>query len=99
MTFIGLNQCRKCGKALDRNHPTSWCDECINKEAERRKKDFSRNYELKPCPFCGSKPKLDCELSSDTWYVWCTQCFAETVGSLDKDVAIGNWNMRVGDFE
>lgn len=37
MPFIGLNQCRKCGKALDRNCPTSWCDECIIKEAERMK--------------------------------------------------------------
>lgn len=52
---------------------------------------------LRLCPFCGGKPKLDCELSSDTWYVWCTQCFAETVGSLNKDAAIGYWNRRTTD--
>ena len=38
MPFIGVNQCRRCGKVLEWSYPTSWCEECIEKEAEKRKK-------------------------------------------------------------
>lgn len=37
MPFIGVNRCRKCGKMLEWSHPTSWCEECIEKEAEKRR--------------------------------------------------------------
>lgn len=66
------------------------------------------NKQLKPCPFCGSKAKIDDRYHSDegyTIYVGCTECFCRIKNSLWFDfnktsvtynakVMIKEWNTR-----
>ena len=54
---------------------------------------------LKPCPFCGSKPKIG-SLGGDkeNWAIWCESCrmsYAETGLTGDtKTAIIKTWNRR-----
>ncbi len=60
--------------------------------------------ELKPCPFCGAKVKLN--NSNGLWYIMCHECRAkiDCVSSIknkrvnyrDKGEVIAAWNRRVG---
>lgn len=57
---------------------------------------------LKTCPFCGSK-RISLRGSENVmnagpfWYVICENCRVATSGDPDKNKAIAEWNMRVGD--
>ena len=66
-------------------------------------------YELKPCPFCGGKAKLQQDIryprptrrKRRAYEVFCTNaaCFMYGVDNnyyLDKDEAINAWNTRKG---
>lgn len=52
--------------------------------------------DLKPCPFCGSSPKLDQpSMSASGWQVFCPKC--ETVATrvlASGAEAIAAWNTR-----
>ena len=50
--------------------------------------------ELKPCPFCGGKARLDIDL--EWYYVYCTKCQAQVEGDWRAE-AIKMWNRRVED--
>ena len=64
----------------------------------------NRMSDLKPCPFCGSKKislrggKNIAEVGS-FWYIVCESCFVASCGDEDKEKAISQWNVRVGDRE
>lgn len=57
---------------------------------------------LKPCPFCGGKPKADCDrLEEDVMAAWveCTQCEASTCRFFEDAYAphaqaADAWNRR-----
>jgi Lar family restriction alleviation protein len=51
--------------------------------------------ELKPCPFCGGDAEI-CG-SDDYFWVTCTSCCADVLGSPDKEEAVERWNRRVCD--
>lgn len=54
----------------------------------------------RPCPFCGSKPQLECLLRSGKWFL---ECSGEDNGCLapmtepfrDPGLAAAQWNRRV----
>lgn len=57
--------------------------------------------ELKPCPFCGSKPYTDTETATvmgdrtgHYFAVACRNCEASAPGSNSWTGAVGNWNIR-----
>ena len=54
--------------------------------------------ELKPCPFCGKKPKIMDWTLVDEWQIACRykHCPASPVTMFyaDKDKAIAKWNKR-----
>ena len=52
--------------------------------------------ELKTCPFCGSKPKIDKpSAGAQGWQVFCTKCDAVATNVLDTEAAaIEAWNKR-----
>lgn len=55
-------------------------------------------YELKPCPFCGSKPIMEHKILKpfyDFWYVKCDTCSVEISNpSMTEKEAIEVWNRR-----
>ena len=51
--------------------------------------------ELKPCPFCGGKAKLQGDESKYGCFVVCTNCYAEMDYSETEVKAIEAWNKRV----
>ena len=64
--------------------------------------------ELKPCPFCGSKPEY-IEHHEDNgmpevyykeysyYYVRCLNCGCQILSSLNGEKAIEIWNRRIGE--
>lgn len=51
--------------------------------------------ELKPCPFCGGKAKLDTMgLMCQNYVVYCTKCHAEAESAGSTAKAIELWNRR-----
>lgn len=53
------------------------------------------NNELKPCPFCGGKPKVERE-ENDDWIVWCRcGCVLGAFGASDE--AEDAWNRRANE--
>ena len=67
---------------------------------------FPNSTELKPCPFCGGKPKLYYHGPTEGGFVLCTKCKAST-NIFDKQrneedckaVAVKAWNRRWGDTD
>lgn len=50
------------------------------------------NYELKPCPFCGSN---DIAVNgSTTFWCECLNCRVETFGYYTEEEAVEAWNRR-----
>lgn len=60
---------------------------------------------LKPCPFCGSKVRVNCDdysaRSSQKCYIECqsTDCLMPEVSDLDYDVLVFGWNCRAAEAE
>lgn len=50
---------------------------------------------MKPCPFCGGKPKLKTGLSKIIFHVECEKCKSSGPMEFGKDEAINIWNTRV----
>lgn len=51
--------------------------------------------ELKPCPFCGRKAKIETSGSpAHDYCVVCTWCLVKTPRSWDRDRAVRAWNTR-----
>lgn len=53
----------------------------------------------RPCPFCSSKPVLECFLGSKKWFIECSDekgdCLQPVTGSfLSPEVAAAQWNKR-----
>lgn len=64
--------------------------------------------ELKPCPFCGSKPKLAGAYTIEgvtAWAVYCGKtpsdffCGAQITSIESEEKAVEAWNRRVTDAE
>lgn len=54
--------------------------------------------ELKPCPFCGGRAKVDNGgLNYEYYWAKCTKCGTEQPLSNTVDAAAANWNRRHGD--
>lgn len=60
--------------------------------------------ELKPCPFCGEKEKLEYQSAASGGYIWCIGCSAygptderDRDQECDIDAAHEAWNKRAGD--
>lgn len=51
--------------------------------------------ELKRCPFCGAKAKMDPRWP---WVVYCENCGSRTSGFDNRDLAIAAWNLRIYDL-
>ena len=52
--------------------------------------------ELKPCPFCGGKARLNEYKDCEIWYeVWCDGCAVRTEQYENEDEAVKVWNHRV----
>jgi len=52
--------------------------------------------ELKPCPFCGGKAKLKCEMSMNFWFrICCIKCEATTRHFLIEEDVYKAWNRRI----
>lgn len=50
--------------------------------------------ELKPCPFCGKKPKYKVdEFSIEPYRISCNHCFFTLYGATEKEV-VERWNKR-----
>jgi len=57
--------------------------------------------ELKPCPFCGKRPKIG-SLDGDeqNWAIWCPVCnisFETGINGNTKEELIKKWNTRKGE--
>lgn len=50
--------------------------------------------ELKRCPFCGGRAVID---GGAYYWIYCTDCKAETRGVHSKSLAVSLWNNRFGD--
>ena len=58
-----------------------------------------KEFELKPCPFCGGEALVDMHYHSPhgsikLFYVICRMCLATTRKELREDKAIEIWNTR-----
>ncbi len=57
-----------------------------------------RNYDLKPCPFCGGDARLTRTKDiSQYWYVECSACYARLMAVHDAKWAAAAWNERSKD--
>lgn len=58
---------------------------------------------LKPCPFCGEIPKLECLESSNKYYYACVNincpCSPSTYAHKNKGVVARAWNKRINTNE
>ena len=57
---------------------------------------------LKPCPFCGGKPRFGMKMQPDNNYkfmIWitCTECKSCTGMSLVRAEVVRAWNRRLGE--
>ena len=51
--------------------------------------------DLKPCPFCGGKARLNEYKDGEVWYeVWCDECAVRTEQYETVDEAVKVWNRR-----
>ena len=55
----------------------------------------TKEQELKPCPFCGSRNIRIVTHMSTRCYAACNECYAQTHMRLEKLSAIDVWNRRV----
>lgn len=58
--------------------------------------------ELKPCPFCGSEPRIMVGLKSQSIKIYCSnmyKCGATQEWFEEEKEARDAWNRRVGDEE
>ena len=58
------------------------------------------NPKLKPCPFCGGKPRYGQQMNEQyRWLKWvtCTVCYACTGRSESRAEVTRAWNKRVDD--
>ena len=54
------------------------------------------NYDLKPCPFCGSTTlELGNLVDEDDWFVNCEDCGVQQLANHTKQEAARLWNTRV----
>lgn len=65
---------------------------------ERKEDDM----ELKPCPFCGGKAKMEKIIHDDlptnefdTFWISCEECESESTACTNEEDAIEAWNRRV----
>lgn len=56
--------------------------------------DTQREKKLKPCPFCGGKPRIIRIGHTKVHYIECAECRAKTKQAESKDSAIEAWNRR-----
>lgn len=49
---------------------------------------------LKPCPFCGSAPILDCLTDDDEYFVHCEGCNIQQIANHTRAEAVEEWNRR-----
>lgn len=50
--------------------------------------------ELKTCPFCGGKAKVNAFEEWKTYTVSCQRCGVETIGFGHEQAAVDAWNRR-----
>ena len=62
-------------------------------EAAKLIREIEKEYELKPCPFCGGKAKLFGTESNGIFYVKCLECDVDSNFDTDEE-AIAAWNRR-----
>jgi len=55
-----------------------------------------RKEELKRCPFCGSNTITVYCISKSAYMCQCEGCYASARSSVQRQMAIKNWNRRIG---
>lgn len=57
---------------------------------------MNTNEQLKPCPFCGGKPKIY-TFANEEYYVKCDGCYARTDLYDSENCAKKAWNRRANE--
>lgn len=57
---------------------------------------MKERYELRPCPFCGSKAWIQHFPVSNTYEARCGECGIGTWPQLNRQAAVDKWNRRGG---
>ena len=56
--------------------------------------DTQKEKKLKPCPFCGGKPRFIRIAQTRYCYIDCSACGAKTKQIKGEDLTIEAWNRR-----
>lgn len=62
----------------------------------KKKATKRREPKLKPCPFCGGKPRFTWLYEPDWVCVTCSKCKSSTTWKSKCSIAEDDWNRRVG---